>query len=220
MIRAVRAWAVRFLHAERGATAVEFGLVSVVFITLVIGGIDAGRLAWTLNIDKAATRAGARLAAVSPIVSLWLQGSFSAPACGVPGNGQRPPTLPIMTCTSASCTPSGPAPGCLLGSPPMTPSADTAVFNAIVARMQQFDGSIQPANVEVLYEHIGLGVIGDPNGCDVSPLVTVRLTGMTFQAGSLRMFGLANFNLPAMSSSLTSEHQVQSAGSINSSCPP
>ncbi len=217
MIRAAQSWATRFLHAEHGSTAVEFGLLSVAFISLVVGGIDAGRLAWTVNVDKSATRAGARLAVVSPIVSLWLQGRFSG--C-TPGNGLRPPTLPVMTCTSSGCTPSGPAPNCASALSPQTPSSDTAVFNAIVARMQQFDGSIQPANVEVLYEQIGLGVIGDPNGCDVSPLVTVRLTGMTFQAGSLRMFGLANFNLPAMSSSLTSEHQVQSAGSTSSSCPP
>ncbi len=207
MIGARWTWLRRFARGERGATAVEFALLVGLFLSLMLGVIDAGRLAWTINTDKAATRAGARLAAVSPIVAIWLQSNF---ACFVNGNGQGAPVtgVPVMICSASGCSASNTPPNCM--NSPST-AADSATFNVIVSRMQQFDSSIQPTNVEIQYDHVGLGVIGDPAGCDINPLVTVRLKNKDFQAGSLQLFGLANFTLPSMTSSLTSEHQIQSS---------
>ncbi|MCH7781205.1 MAG: hypothetical protein IH848_10185 [Acidobacteria bacterium] len=50
---------------------------------------------------------------------------------------------------------------------------------AIVARMQQINAGIQPENVIVSYEHIGLGFSGSPFGSSIDPMVTVRVTGLT-----------------------------------------
>ena len=215
MIRRFSGGMDRFLRAEAGATAVEFALICLVFLGLMLGIIDAGRLAWTLNIDKAATRSGARLAAVSPIVATWLQMPFSG--C-VNGNGQRLQTagMPTMTCSATGCMAGAGGASC---GPPLTTVADQVTFQAIVDRMRQFDSRIQPANVEIEYDPVGLGVVGDPAGCDASPLVTVRLRNMTFSAGSLQVFGLADFTLPSMSSALTSEHQIQSGMLAASRCP-
>ena len=39
---------------------------------------------------------------------------------------------------------------------------------------------ITDANVEVDCKNVGLGFAGNPDGPDVSPLVTVKLKGLTF----------------------------------------
>jgi hypothetical protein len=63
--------------------------------------------------------------------------------------------------------------------------------------------SITAANVEVEYKNVGLGYSGDPNGPDVAPLVTVRLTGLTFQP--ITSLLLASFTMPDFATSLTGE---------------
>ena len=219
MIRRLRQGLAALALNEQGSTAVAFGLVCGVFKNLIVGGMDAGRLAWTINIDKAATRSGARLAAVSPIVAEWMQTDLSGCA-NVNGNGQTVAAtgFPVMTCTatadnlgafSTSCTASGVGATKTACAP--TADADATTFKAIVGQMQRFDASIKPNNVQIEYAPIGLGVVGDPASCDISPLVTVRLVGMKFHAGSAQLFNQALLNLPPMSSALTSEHQIQSA---------
>ncbi|MEO7815118.1 MAG: hypothetical protein ABIR87_06705 [Sphingomicrobium sp.] len=61
------------------------------------------------------------------------------------------------------------------------------------------------------YENSGLGYAGDPNGPDVAPIVTVRLTGVTFTPLVFAMFG-GDITLPAFRSSLTLE---DGAGSVS-----
>jgi hypothetical protein len=61
-----------------------------------------------------------------------------------------------------------------------------------------------PANIQVFYKPSGLGFAGDPNGSDVAPLVTVQLTGVTFQPILLQLFG-GTITLPNFSASLTLE---------------
>jgi Flp pilus assembly pilin Flp len=52
---------------QRGAMAVEFGLVAFMLFTALIGVMEVGRLLWTWNAAAEATRLGARLAAVCDI---------------------------------------------------------------------------------------------------------------------------------------------------------
>jgi Flp pilus assembly pilin Flp len=179
-----------FARDRRGAASAEFALVSMAFIAAMLSIIDASRLAWELNSAKAATRAGARFAAVSPMVSTKLA-TYSGVDSGI-GNGEPiPPNAALnVSCTSSSCSSGG---------------ADAAAFAAIVARMQGYYGRVQPANVVVEYEHVGLGVSGTPNAPDVQPLVTVRLTGLTFAPGMLQVFGIAPFNLPPVASTFSGE---------------
>ena len=58
---------------------------------------------------------------------------------------------------------------------------DTIAVNAIVRRMDGvFRGSdLDASNLTIDYSHVGMGFAGRP-GLDIVPVVTVRLTGVTF----------------------------------------
>jgi Flp pilus assembly protein TadG len=56
-------------RSARGAAAVEFAIVSLIFFILLLGAVEMGRLLWTLNAAVEATRLGARLAVVCPTTS-------------------------------------------------------------------------------------------------------------------------------------------------------
>jgi len=49
---------------QRGATAVEFALVLLIFLTFLLGIVDFSRMLFTWNAANEATRAGARYAVV------------------------------------------------------------------------------------------------------------------------------------------------------------
>jgi hypothetical protein len=69
--------------------------------------------------------------------------------------------------------------------------------------MRKFLPEITAGNVTLEYSPSGLGYAGDPNGPDVSPLVTVKLTGVPFQP--ITAFLLANMTMPAFTTTLTAE---------------
>lgn len=52
---------------QRGAAAVEFALVAIVFFMLLIGIVEMGRVLFTWNAISEATRYGARVAVVCPL---------------------------------------------------------------------------------------------------------------------------------------------------------
>lgn len=52
---------------QRGAAAVEFALVAIVFFMLLIGIVEMGRVLFTWNAVAEATRYGARVAVVCPL---------------------------------------------------------------------------------------------------------------------------------------------------------
>jgi len=54
-------------HSQHGAAAVEFGLVAIVFLILLIGVVEMGRVLFTWNAAVEATRFGARVAVVCDI---------------------------------------------------------------------------------------------------------------------------------------------------------
>lgn len=49
---------------QRGVAAVEFALISIVFLTLLFGAIEIARVLWVWNAAGEATRYGARMAVV------------------------------------------------------------------------------------------------------------------------------------------------------------
>ena len=51
-------------HLQRGASTVEFAIVCVLFLTLLLGIMDFGRMLFTWNAAAEATRWGARVAVV------------------------------------------------------------------------------------------------------------------------------------------------------------
>ena len=149
----------RFLCDTRGVTTVEFALVATLFFTLMFGIVDFCKALWEMNSAAKAVQTGVRFAIVNDPVSNAV--IFDGTAAGVP-NGEPVPIGDFNGTTS-----------CDAG------TANDAAFMAIVARMQQIYDKIQPENVVIRLEHIGLGYSGNPFGSSIDPLVTVRLQGLT-----------------------------------------
>jgi len=197
----------RFLADQTGAAAVEFALVSLVFLSLMVGTVDVTRLLWEVNSIKGGTRAAARYAVVNPPAAQALT-DFDGVSLGY-GGGQAIPASVIGTyiCTSTGCTCSG-------GTSCGANTLDSTTFDAIVAIMQGYYSGVDPTSIVVQYSPVGLGISGNPFGPDVDPLVTVRLcqasdgaacTPMQFAPGVLQAFGIAPFNMPPVASSLSGE---------------
>lgn len=198
----------RFLADQTGAAAVEFALVSVIFLSMIVGTIDVSRLLWEVNSCKAATRAAARYLSVQPPLSQDLVGFDAVTSLGLyAGQTLSASDVAVHTCTSTGCSCSGSG---YCGST----SLNTTTWDAVVSRMQGYYGGIKPENVVVVYTPVGLGLAGNPYGPDVEPLITVRLcqaadgaacTPMQFAPGVLQAFGISPFNLPPVASSLSGE---------------
>lgn len=194
----------RFRADQSGSTAVEFAMVALLFIGLMLGTIDMARLMWELNSAKAATRAAVRLAAVSePAAATFVDYDATTalslnPGDPVPAAGAGGPDT--ITCTSGGCSEG---------------DLNNTTFNSLVTVMQAYYGRVEPENVVVRYEPVGLGFAGNPYGPDVEPLVTVRLcnaadsalgcTPIAFSPGILQAFGFDPFNMPVVASSLSGE---------------
>ena len=186
----------------RGSSATEFVLILPLLALLIFGTIDAGWFAWRINLAEKATQAGVRMAvATNPVASGLTSESYVGKSGGgvTLKQGDLIPSaaLGTVSCTNSTCT--CPADGGLTSC-----ARDSAAFTRILTRMQYYDSSIQPANVIVEYRGSGLGYAGDPGGMEIAPTVTVRLTGMQFNAMSGYIWKAA-MNLPDFAASLTME---------------
>ena len=194
---------IRRLRLDRsGASAAEFTLVLPLLLLLLFGIIDAGRFLWEVNKAEKATQVGARVAVVTDVLA---PGLTSAGYVGVGGltQGDLIPAsaLGLVTCTNASCT-------CTTSPCPALGTMLPANFTRIYDRMRAMKRDITPATVRVTYRGSGLGYAGDPNGMDVSPLVTVQLTGVQFRPAIGLM--LRSVTLPDFRTTLTAEDSVGS----------
>lgn len=189
----------RFL-ADTNASAAEFALVLPLSMLFFFGIIDAGRYAYTFNQGEKATQTGARWSVVTDPVATELTSTtyVGATVGGVKLNqGDRIPegALGVITCDETACT-------CTTTPCPDTLTKAATPFSDLLVRMQQIFPEIESSNLEVEYRGSGLGYAGDPNGMDVVPLVTVRLTDMTFSP--VILFG-GSIGLPDFSYTLTME---------------
>lgn len=177
---------------RRGATAMEFALVSIVLIMFIIGIVDFGRAMFEWNQATKATQEGARRAVVSEIVAEGLQ-NFDGLA--FVGNGSQVPISAVdpnpIVCTSAGCNGYGPL--------------DTVAFDRISNWVRANYGRAQPENIVIEYRHIGLGFAGNPIGPDIAPAVTVRLQNLQFDFIGSVLFGLAPIAMPDFATTLTGE---------------
>ena len=189
----------RLLRSNRAAAGAEFALVAPLMVALILGMVDVGRYMWEVNKVEKATQLGARFAIVTDPVSTGLvEADF---ASGTLPAGQLIPADAIgaVTCTSVECT----CTGCTVA---VDDAVNSAAFDAIVARMKWADPNISASKVKVTYRGSGFGFAGDPGGTEkmeISPLVTVSLTGMTFTPATLLL--LVEMPLPAASTTLPAE---------------
>ncbi|KUO55378.1 MAG: hypothetical protein APF78_05725 [Sphingomonadales bacterium BRH_c3] len=193
----------RLIRDERGMAA-EFALVLPLLILFVLGTIEAGVYAWRLNQGEKATQWGARFAAVTnPVAEEITDDSYIGRTINSTfiGQGDRIPIADfVITCTSAGTTCSCTGSDCVRG----TYTKNAIAFDNLTDRMQLVYPEIAPENVQIEYAGSGLGFAGDPNGPDMAPLITVRLTGMSYTPISLNIFG-GTVNLPDFAYSITAE---------------
>lgn len=191
------------LYRDQSGAAAEFALLLPLVLLAIFGIIDAGRFMWAYNRAEKATQVGARVAVVTNVISTGLG---TADYVGVGGltQGDRIPAsaLSPVTCTRTACTCSGTCPAGYA-------TTDTTAFDTVVTRMQQMEPRINAANVEIVYRGSGLGYAGDPNGIQVSPLVTVRLksdpAGTALKFIPITSLLFATITMPSFSTTLTGE---------------
>ncbi|MDG5752293.1 TadE/TadG family type IV pilus assembly protein [Qipengyuania sp. XHP0211] len=194
------AFLARFCRDQRGSAA-EFALVLPLIVLFLVGIIDAGRYAYDFNRGEKASQVGARFAVVTdPLVQELATYSFSGQTVGGVqlGQGDRIPVdaLGTISCTSTQCQcVSG---TCLGGNL----SIDATAFATLADRIQDFWPEVADEDITVEYTGSGLGFAGNPNGMDVSPFVTVRLTNMEFT--SILLFG-STVDFPGFDYTLTME---------------
>ncbi len=197
----------RLLRDRNGASAAEFALVSPLLIFLLLGIIDVGRFMWEYNRAEKATQMGARLAVVTdPVLNGLYTYSFSI--SGGIGQGS---TVPVANFTSATCDNANCSCVATAGGFCGTTSFNSTNFTRLVTRMHSMYPAINAANVRVDYKNVGLGFAGDPNGPDISPLVTVRLTGLNFHPVTCFVFA-CSMTMPSFSAALTLEDASGSVG--------
>lgn len=187
------------LRDARAATAAEFALIVPVFLMFFLGIIDIGMWMWAHNRAEKATQAAVRHAAVIDYVPQGLVTTNFASAYGIPSGDKVPVgTIPPINCAGT------------LGATCDSFGWDGAAFAAILARAQQQLPNLTAANLRLRYEHVGLGYAGDPNGSDVSPVVTVAIVdddpdNRLFQPIFLSLFMPDGFTLTGIASTMTME---------------
>lgn len=182
----------RFGRCRRGAGAAEFALILPVFLLFFLGLIDAGRFLYEVNRGEKATQVGARMAVVTdPIAEDLKTASYVGASVGgvTLTQGDRIPAeaLAPIDCDESGCSSFG---------------FDGDAFARLLGRMSQIMPAIEAGNLVVEYRGSGLGYAGNPNGMDISPLVTVRLVDVSFTP--ILLFG-GSVNLPDFAYTLTME---------------
>ena len=186
-----------FLRDRRGASAAEFALVLPLFLVLLFGIIDAGRYMWNINRAEKAAQMGVRMAVVTDFVSSAINANYVG-QCSTPLTAGDP--IPASCFSQITCNKSGTAAACTAGTP------NTLAFDRVANHMRNFMPELQDSNVQIIYSPSGLGYAGNPDGPDVAPLVTVRLSGVTFNP--IVTLALASVALPEARSTLTFEDGV------------
>ncbi|KFG89642.1 TadE-like protein [Sphingobium herbicidovorans NBRC 16415] len=192
------------IRDNRASSAAEFALVLPLLLIFLLGILDVGRLMWTWNKAEKATQIGVRYAVVTDVAAGELSDfKFTVDAGVGQGNAVPATVFDYLICTEdndcSDCS------GTACNS--IDPSLDSDAFDALVGRMQTMFREIGSENVEVEYRNVGLGFAGDPNGADVSPLVTVRFredNPITFTPILSQIFGVT-ISLPSFSAALTME---------------
>lgn len=196
-----------FLADEGASSAAEFGMVLSPLLILLCGMIDGGRWLWECNQAEKATQVGARVAVVTDLIPGGLAETFVGKTVGlikltqgdlIPANA-----IGVVSCSKTNGTLECTCDTCSKDIA-LTPLASGG-WDKIVERMQLMDPNIQESNVRVEYSGSGLGFAGDPNGPDISPLVTVKVQDLKFQPLTTMAFTTLSRPLPSFQTTLTAE---------------
>ena len=197
----------RFVRNRSGSSAAEFGLVLPMLLGLIFLVIDGGRYLWSVNRIEKATQWGARYAVVAyPVTGGLASANYVGTVVGgvtlTQGDVIPAAALGLITCTSTSCT-------CTTAPCPTLGTFTSAYFLAIVDRMALISPDITASKVTILYRGSGLGYAGDPSGMQIAPLVTVKVSGVTWAPVS----GFAQFKagFPTIETTLSTEDSVGSS---------
>lgn len=194
----------RLLQDRSAASAAEFAIVLPLLLIFLIGIIDAGRWIWTYNRAEEAAQMGARFAVVTDPITSGLTSSYVGVSGLTQGDVIPPADFGKITCTDSSCT-------CTTTPCPTLGTFSQTNFRHIVNRMKKFLPELQYTNVTVEYSSSGLGYAGNPNGPNLSPLITIKIgTPTAIQFTPMTAFLLARFNMPTFTTSLTAEDQIGS----------
>jgi Flp pilus assembly protein TadG len=181
------------IRSDGASSAAEFALVLPLLLLFLFGIIDVGRYMWTLNQAEKATQMGVRYAVVSDPVASVINTDFVD--YGIAGGDPVPTaTFDTAVCDSATCA--------VTGAASSVTGRNSTAFTQIVTWMQKFDPAVQPSDVRVSYQNVGLGYSGDPTGPDVAALTTVEIRNLPFKP--LLLFG-GTITLPPIKASLTLE---------------
>lgn len=206
----------RLLRSTSGAGAAEFAVVLPLFLVLLFGIVDGARFVWEYNKAEKATQVGARVAAVTNVLSAGLRDEdYAGQTVGgtTIGAGDKIPAeaLGSIMCTNAACTcETAPCPSDL-------GTLDTTTFNdVLVARMREIHPAIQPENVVVRYTGSGFGFAGTASQgggsgteqMEISPLITVTLVDLEFRP--ITSLLLASLPMPKFATTLVAEDSVGS----------
>jgi hypothetical protein len=85
----------------------------------------------------------------------------------------------------------------------MIGTASPEAHNGVISRMRTLFPEVDDATVKIRYEGVGLGYAGNPYGSDVSPMVTVQVSGVSFAPVTALLS--ARFDLPVFKAALTME---------------
>jgi Flp pilus assembly protein TadG len=199
----------RLNSCTRGGSAAEFALVLPLLMLFLFGIIDVGRFMWEVNQAEKATQVGARMAIVTTPVSPGLvEADFASST--LPAGALIPASaLGKVVCTSTDCKCTAPCPTGLGA----TSGVNSTAFNAIVARMAMIKPGVTASNVMISYSGSGFGYAGTAatssgggsvaETMEISPLVTVALTGVEFKPITALMF--ATISLPSFTTTMTAE---------------
>src|SRR6476660_2562088 len=84
-------------NSERGATLLEFAIVATVFLSVLFGVIEFGRLFWTHNALRDATRRGVRYATIRKNDGAGIQAVKNMVVYGDPNISSGTPVVSGLT---------------------------------------------------------------------------------------------------------------------------
>lgn len=197
----------RLLQDRTAASAAEFALVLPLLLLLLLGMIDAGRWLWTYNRGEKAVQMGVRFAVVTDPVTSGLNSSYLGVGGLTQGDAIPASDFGKVTCTGGG-TVASPTVSCSCTTSPCPAlgTADNTAFKNLFDRLRAFMPETAPSNVKVIYSSSGLGYAGNPTEPDLSPLVTLEVSGLQFTP--ISGFLLTSFAMPTFTTSLTAEDEI------------